>query len=90
MQDMRLFDLVQRVARGNQNLFWRAAAIGAGAAEIAFFDERHLQSGLVGRHRDAEASVAAAQDQHVIAVAYHELAYRATARRSNAQELLLP
>ena len=68
---VRLVDLVQRVARGDQHFLRRAAAVRAGAAEIALLDQRYLEPRLSGRHGDAEAGIAAAEDQHVIAVACH-------------------
>jgi hypothetical protein len=64
-------DLVQGVACGDQHFLRRAAAVRTGAAEIALLDQRHLESRLSGRHRNAEACIAAAEDQHVIVVACH-------------------
>ena len=90
MVDVSLADLVQRVAGGHQHLFRGAAAIWAGAAEVAFLDHRHRHPGLSGRHGDAEAGIAAAQDQHIVALGCHELAYLGAAALSNAQEALLP
>jgi hypothetical protein len=87
---MHLLNLVQRVPGGDQYLFRRAAPVGAGAAQIAFLDQRHFEPGLPRRHRDAKAGIASAQDQHVVAVACHGFTYRGTAGRSNAQELSLP
>ena len=66
-----LVDLVQRVARGDQHFFRRAASVRAGAAEIALLDQRHFEPRLSGWHGDAEAGIAAAEDQHIIAVACH-------------------
>ncbi len=71
---MRLPDLVQRVAGGDQHLLRRAAAIGAGAAEIAILGERDLEPRLPRRHGDAEAGIAAAKDQDVIAIGCHDRA----------------
>ena len=88
--DGGLLDLVQGVACGHQHLFRRAAAIGAGATEVAFLDHRYRHPGLSGRHCDAEAGIAAAQDQHIVAIGGHELAYLGVAALSNAQEALLP
>ena len=70
--------------------FRRAAAIWAGAAEVAFLDHRHRHPGLPSRHCDAEAGIAAAQDQHIVAIGCHELAYPGAAALPNAQEALLP
>ena len=88
---MGLVDLVQRVAGGDEHLFRRAAAVRAGAAEVALLDHRHFQPSRAGRHGDAEAGIAAAEDQHVVAVACHRLVLpeRRTAP-SNAEELSLP
>jgi hypothetical protein len=88
--DVGLADLVQRVAGGHQHLFRRAAAIGTRAAKVAFLDHRHRHPGLSGRHCDAEAGIAPAQDQHIVAIGCHELAYLGSAALSNAQEALLP
>jgi hypothetical protein len=74
MVDVGLVDLVQGVAGGHQHLFRGAAAIGAGAAKVAFLDHRHLHPCLSGRHGDAEAGIAAAQDQHIVAIGCHVLA----------------
>jgi len=71
---LRLPDFVQRVACGDQHLLRRAAAIGAGPAEVAILDEGDLEPRLSRRHGDAEAGIAAAEDQHVIAVAGHDRA----------------
>src|SRR5262249_52911272 len=73
MVDVGLANLVQGVAGGHQHLFRRAAAIWAGAAEVALLDHRHLHPGLSRRHGDAEACIAAAQDQHIVAIGCHEL-----------------
>ena len=69
--DMRLADLVQRMCCGDQHLLRRAAAIGAGAAEIAVLDHDDLETGLARWPGDAERSVAATQDHHVIGFARH-------------------
>jgi hypothetical protein len=90
MVDVGLLDLVQGVAGGHQDFFRRAAPIWAGAAEVALFDHRHLHPCLSGRYGDAEAGIAAAQDQHIVAIGCHELAYPGAAALSNAQEALLP
>ena len=73
MMNMGLLDLVQSVAGRDQDFFRRAAAIGAGAAEITVLGQRYSHTGVAGRHRDPEAGIATAEDQHVIAVACHEL-----------------
>ena len=43
--NVRPLDLVQRMARGHQHLFRRAAAVRAGAAQEIRFDHRHRQAG---------------------------------------------
>jgi hypothetical protein len=71
---MRPVDLVQGMGGGHQNFFRGAAAVGTGAAEIGALDHEHLQAGFAGRHGDAEAGIAAAQDRHVVGWVRHDCA----------------
>jgi hypothetical protein len=85
--NFRLFDLVQGVTGGDQHLFWRAASIGTGAAEVALFDQGDLQPSLTRRHGDAEPGISAAQNQDIIGFARHSLGYPRLATYSNADRL---
>jgi hypothetical protein len=59
-------DLGERVGSGDQDLFRRAAAIGACAAEVASLYHCDGESGGARRYRDAHAGIAAAQDHDII------------------------
>jgi hypothetical protein len=54
------------MACGDQDLFGRAPAVRAGAAEIPFFDKRDLLAGVMGDGRHAETGISAAEDDDVV------------------------
>ena len=72
--DARALDFVQSVSGGHQDLFWRAAAVGAGAAEVSRFNHRDRHSGAADRTGHADAGIAAAKDHHVEFFRRHLLA----------------
>ena len=60
------FDLVQGMSGGDQHLLGRTAAVRAGAAgEVAGLDHRDRKPGAAYRTGDADACIAAAEDDDV-------------------------
>jgi hypothetical protein len=66
-------DFVQRVAGGDQDLLRRAAAVRAGTAEKIGLDHRDRHPGAPDRAGDADAGVAAAQNDHVEFLRCHRI-----------------
>ena len=73
MMDPCAFDFMQRVAGGDQHLLRRAAAVRAGAAEQVGLDHRDRHAGAPDRAGDADAGVAATQNDHVEFLRCHRI-----------------
>jgi hypothetical protein len=61
----RALDLVQRVARGNQHLFRRAASVRASTTKVPVFDQRDGHPCCPGRGGDRDSGVAPAKHNDV-------------------------
>ena len=64
-------DFVQRMGGGDQDLFRRAPAIRAGAAEVTCLDHRDREARRAGRARDAHRGVPTTKNDNVIFLSSH-------------------